>query len=87
MNAETPKNNPGPVEPIELDVSPLVFEAPGPGALLVSGGGMARLEFTRDGERWFPMGAHYGLFPLAAGDRMRLTFVDPAPANVVFVPM
>ena len=87
MNAKTPRSNPSPVEPVELDGSPVIFTAPSAGALLVSGGGVAALAFSRDGERWFPMGAHYGLFPMAAGDRMRLTYVQPAPANVVFVPM
>lgn len=68
--------NPVPVTP---PGSPYSYRAPADGALIVQGGGVSAMAFSRDGLTWYPLGSFYGMFPLSAGDQIRITYVA-APA-------
>ena len=60
--------------------SPFVFQnADTMSAVLVTGGTVSLIEFSRDGTTWYDLGAVAGLFDLSAKDRLRVTYtVAPA---------
>lgn len=71
---------------ITPSASPFVYTAPSIGYVMVSGGGISKLEFSRDTVNWFPTGGFYGEFWLNAGDNLRVTYPDTAP-SMVFTPV
>lgn len=76
----------GPIKTIALGASPFVYTAQSLGSLIISGAGVAKLEFSRDGVTFIDAGAHYGSFLMALSDSMRITYVAPSP-SVTFAPM
>jgi len=42
--------------------------------VIVSGGGVSQLEFSRDGATWYDTGSYYGLFGLSPSDQLRVTY-------------
>ena len=64
--------------------SPYTYIAPISGTLIVSGGGLSNVQFSRDGITFFPTGSFRGMFPLSAGDNLRVTYI--APPTLVFIP-
>lgn len=52
--------------------------------VIVEGGGVSALEFSRDGTTWYSTGSFYGMFTLSKGDRLRATYVS-AP-NMTLIP-
>lgn len=88
---------PGPVQPIVATDSPVTFRAPSSGSLILSAAspdgttetcpGVQRIEFTRDGERWLPVGAHAGMFAMAEGDQMRIACMNPRALQLAFAPL
>ena len=65
---------PGAVAPVTVGASPFTFKASQKGALVISGGGLRRVEITRDGTTFYSTGAFRGMFPLSTNDSMRVTF-------------
>lgn len=65
--------------PVSVGPSPYIYRAAVSGALMVQGGGVSALEFTRDGLTWYALGNFYGMFPMAAGDQIRVTYPAAAP--------
>jgi hypothetical protein len=42
--------------------------------VVISGGGVSNLEFSRDGTNWYSTGSFYGAFALSSNDRLRITY-------------
>lgn len=68
---------------ITLGASPFTYTATVNGNAIVSGGGVARLEIARGNGTFYLTGSNYGAFPLAVGDKLRMTYIG-APQLVFF---
>ena len=55
-----------------------------PADVIVSGGGVSLLEFSRNGVTFFSTGSFYGMFALSPYDRLRVTYLTPP--NMTLVP-
>lgn len=75
---------PANVEPVTPTGSPYVYSAEIGGALIVEGGTVSDVEFSRDGTTWYSTGQTSGMFTVGAADRLRVTY-SSAP-NLTFVP-
>lgn len=75
---------PGNVVPITLTGSPYTFSAPSKGFVLISGGTVSQVEFSRDGVTYYATGQTSGQFTLSAQDYIRITYTV-APTST-FVP-
>lgn len=64
--------------------SPYTYSAPVGGALIVQGGTVTLIEFSRDGVTWFDTGVIAGMLPVNAADQLRITYAV-AP-TLTFVP-
>lgn len=71
---------PGTVTPT---ASPFIFTTPAQGTLLVSGGPVTLIEYSKDGTTWYPMGVTNGPLHLVPNDRVRITYSN-APAVTFF---
>src|SRR4051794_15228226 len=58
----------GPVVPVTLGASPATYTATAKGNLLLSGGTVTGVAFTRDGTTMLDAGQTQGFFPMARGD-------------------
>ncbi len=75
---------PGNVEPVTVDVSPYTYSAVKRGSMIVSGGTVSLIEFSRDGTTFYDLGQTSGTFPLSASDLIRVTYsVIP---DMTFIP-
>lgn len=72
------------VTAVALGVSPYEYTAPRGGSIIVSGGTVSLLEFSRDGTTYYNVGAVAGMFRLGATDRFRITYT--VPPTTTFVP-
>jgi hypothetical protein len=76
---------PANVDPVTLTGSPFVYSAARRGSLIVNGGTVSNLSFSRDGgATWYTLGSVAGMFLLNASDLLRITY--SAPPTVTFVP-
>jgi hypothetical protein len=77
---------PGPESGIVVTVSPFIYHTTvGGGFLIVSGGTVSAIAFSRDQVNFYATGLTAGVFPLANEDSYRITYtVKP---TVTFVPM
>lgn len=64
---------PGNVEPVTVGASPYVYSAAKRGVIIIDGGTVSAVEFTRDGTNWFDCGTIAGMFHLSAADQLRVT--------------
>jgi hypothetical protein len=64
--------------------SPYIYGAQRKGSLIVTGGTVSLIEFSRDGVDYYDVGQTSGMFALNASDVLRITHAG-AP-NLVFVP-
>ncbi len=64
--------------------SPYTDSAQRKGSLIVTGGTVSAIEFSRDGTTFYDVGQTSGMFPLNAADRLRITHTG-AP-DLAFVP-
>lgn len=64
--------------------SPYTYSAPRGGSMIVSGGTVSMIEFSRDGSTFYDVGQTAGMFALSAADQLRVTYAV-AP-DMVFVP-
>lgn len=69
---------------VSLGASPAVYTATQGGSIIVSGGTVSLIEFSRDEVTWVTTGLTAGMFHLSDGDSLRVTYsVKP---GVTFVP-
>lgn len=69
---------------VTLGASPASYSAVRKGSLIVSGGTVSQIEFTRNGTDYYDTGVTAGMFTLNASDVLRVTYaVIP---DAVFVP-
>jgi hypothetical protein len=74
-----------PPSPIIVDASPFVYvnNTGFPADIIVSGGGVILLEFSRNGVTFFNTGSFYGMFTLSPFDRLRVTYQTPPQLTLV----
>jgi hypothetical protein len=65
--------------------SPFTFTATATGSLLVSGGGVSKMTFTRDGVNFYKVGHFYCAHPVDTNDSLIITYPYGAP-TMVFIP-
>lgn len=75
---------PGNVEPVTPTGSAYTYSATKRGSMIIAGGTVTLVEFTRDGTNFFDCGATAGMFYLNASDQLRVTYAV-AP-DMTFVP-
>jgi hypothetical protein len=44
--------------------------------VMISGGGISALEFSRDGTTFYDTGSYYGMFSLSPADMLRVTYIS-----------
>jgi hypothetical protein len=74
-----------PPSAIEVVESPFVYvnNTGFPADIIVSGGGVILLEFSRNGVTFFNTGSFYGMFTLSPFDRLRVTYQTPPQLTLV----
>lgn len=70
--------------PVTVGASPFTYSAPVKGTVIVSGGTVSAIAFSRDGTTFYAIGQTAGMFTLNAQDRLRVTHTG-AP-TMTFVP-
>lgn len=75
---------PGNVEPVTVGASPYTYSAARRGSMIISGGTVTAIEFSRDGTIFYDVGATAGMFTLNASDQLKVTYAV-AP-DMTFVP-
>jgi hypothetical protein len=76
---------PAAVAAVTPGVSPYIYSAPVRGSLIVSGGTVSAIAFSRDGTTFYVTGQTAGMFLLAAADQLRITYT--VLPTVTFVPV
>lgn len=74
----------GPASAITPISSPYTYKAAQGGTLIIQGGTVSLVSFSRDGVNNFNCGQTQGLFPLSQGDQLIITY--SAAPNLTFVP-
>lgn len=69
-----------------LGASPAVIQNPAAYAqdVMVSGGSVSLIEYSRDGVSWYTTGLVGGMMRLSPGDRLRITYL--VPPTVTWIP-
>lgn len=75
----------GPVAAITVGSSPFSYVATQGGSVIVNGGSTTQISFSRDGANFFITGQTAGMFKLAQGDTLQVTY-PVAPPTMNFVP-
>lgn len=75
---------PSNVAPINPSTSPFHFIAPSKGSVIVQGGTISALEFSRDNMDYYNIGVNAGMVTLNKGDILRTTYTV-AP-TMTFIP-
>lgn len=70
--------------PVTAGPSPYTYKASQGGTLIIQGGTVSMVSFSRDGVTNFNTGQTQGMFPVSAGDTLIITY-SGAP-NLTFVP-
>lgn len=68
---------------VTISASPAVVTTPVQGSLIVAGGPVSLIEYSKDGQTWFPTGQTQGIFQLVPNDLVRITYTNP-PAVTFF---
>ncbi len=66
-------------------VSPYIYSAPVRGSLIITGGTVSAIDFSRDGITFYSVGQTSGMFLLCATDQLRITYT--VVPTVTFVPV
>jgi hypothetical protein len=74
---------PAAVAPITVAASPYTYTAPVKGFVLLTGGTVSLVEFSRDGTTFYNCGETAGQFALNAADRLRVTYTVAPTLNFV----
>lgn len=71
---------------VALGASPATvqFQFGGTASIIVSGGTVSLIEFSRDGTTFFNVGTVAGMFTLSQDDRLRITYVAPPTVTQIF---
>lgn len=85
-NTTPPENYLNPLVTITPTGSPFTYinETGATADVIVSGGGISKLEFSRNGATFLSTGSFYGMFTLSPYDRLRVTYV--AAPSMTLVP-
>ncbi len=75
----------GPAAGIPVSSSPFKYVAQQGGSVIVNGGSTTQISFSRDGSNFFITGQTAGMFSLAQGDTLQVTY-PVAPPIMTFVP-
>lgn len=75
---------PANVDEVTSGTSPYTYTAPVKGFMLVTGGTVSLIEFSRDGVTFYDTGQISGSFTLNAADQLRITY--SGPPTLVWVP-
>jgi hypothetical protein len=75
---------PGNESALTIGASPYTYVAGVKGSLIVSGGTVSAIAFSRDGATFYSTGQTAGMFPLNARDSLRITYT--VLPTVTFVP-
>lgn len=51
--------------------------------VLVSGGGIIKMEFSRDGTTFYDTGSYYGMFTLSPGDSLKVEYLTAPTMTVI----
>lgn len=62
---------------VTIGASPYVFVTPAQGTLLVSGGPVTLIEYSKDGVTWYPTGLTQGQIQMVPNDQVRITYMNP----------
>lgn len=76
---------PGAESSVTVGASPYEYSPAVGGSVIVSGGTVSQIRFSRDGSTWYDTGATAGMFALSAADRLEITYA--VLPTVTFVPM
>ncbi len=74
----------GLVSAISPSGSPFSYVAPVGGNVIVSGGTVSQILYSRDGSTFYGTGQTSGMFPLSQGDTLKVTY--SAAPTMTFVP-
>lgn len=74
----------GPASSVVAGTSPFTYKAAQGGTLIIQGGTVSMVSFSRDGVTNFNTGQTQGLFPLSQGDILIITY--SATPNLTFLP-
>ena len=72
--------------PQVLTTSPFTFVADQRGKLLISDGGITKVQFSRDNVTFFSTGSHRGTFIVLATDILKISFIPGGAPTVTFFP-
>lgn len=61
---------------ITVTASPFVFSTPAQGTLLVSGGPVTLIEYSKDQKTWYPTGVTQGQIQMVPNDSVRITYMN-----------
>lgn len=64
--------------------SPFTYIAPVGGTLIVNGGTVSQIQYSRDGANFYVVGQSAGMFPLSQGDQLVIQY--SAPPTMTFAP-
>lgn len=70
--------------PVTVGASPFTYSASVKGSVIVSGGTVSAIAFSRDGTTFYTTGQTAGMFTLNARDRLRVTYT--VLPTMTFVP-
>jgi hypothetical protein len=76
-----PTGNVSVVTPIN---APFTYAAPVGGTLIVNGGSVSQVRYSRDGANFYVTGQTQGMFPLSQGDQVVITY--SVPPTLTFAP-
>lgn len=65
---------PGFESPVTVGASPFTYSASAKGSVIVFGGTVSQIRFSRDGTTFYNVGATAGMFTLNASDRLEVTY-------------
>lgn len=74
----------GNISVVTLGSSPFTYKAPVGGVVIIQGGTVTQVQFSRDGASFFITGQTNGMFPVSQGDSLVVTF--SVPPNITFAP-
>lgn len=64
--------------------TPYAYIAPAGGTLIVNGGTVSQVKYSRDGASFYVTGQTQGMFPLSQGDQLVISY--SVPPTLTFVP-
>lgn len=77
--------SPGPVSSITVGASPFTYknQTSGNADVMISGGGISKLLFTRDGSTFYNTGSFYGMFTLSPNDQLKVYYVTAPTMTLI----